>query len=454
MTCGRTLPSGRSSLRSEASIDISDAGLLRAPTVPKAIPTPPDRRPPRDGRSSRTSCGRASVVKSRSLPSRPSSASRTEPPTRASENPASWKRRARSSATGAITQQFIHRCGPAPGSGRWGLLRWRWAQQKRVRGSGGPDRRLRLIARSPPTVPAQDRRSGHGARPLYTAHIAGQCGGRPRISWTVLRGTSASPGIVTMRGRTFRRPLIRRGTGEHVAEAGRLPGDAVPHLPAGGCGAPRHPVRRGPAAGGPGPAGPPWPRQHAEEGSRRPGRFRLGLGGRGRRTRSRPAFPAGRHGDGVRHGDQHAASKRSPTPTSACGWAHRWTPVLGSTRRPGQRRSSRRSIAPEVDDKYTQEYAELVPGVARALQHLRAGRRAEPRRRRRLRGRRGSLSGQTAAQPWEQILGVRRTFLPWQPDEVDTRTETTALLWPLVSTIAHGGGDGFQRGSSTPVLRR
>src|SRR5690606_18433893 len=48
-----------------------------------------------------TSSGRASVVKSRSLPSRPSNASRTEPPTRARENPASWKRRARSSATGA-----------------------------------------------------------------------------------------------------------------------------------------------------------------------------------------------------------------------------------------------------------------------------------------------------------------------------------------------------------------
>lgn len=45
-----------------------------------------------------------------------------------------------------------------------------------------------------------------------------------------------------------------------------------------------------------------------------------------------------------------------------------------------------------------------------------------------------SLSGQTSAQPWEQVLGVRRTFLPWQPAEAGTRTRTT-FLWPLISTV-------------------
>ncbi|WP_129308038.1 DUF6049 family protein [Streptomyces sp. L2] len=45
-----------------------------------------------------------------------------------------------------------------------------------------------------------------------------------------------------------------------------------------------------------------------------------------------------------------------------------------------------------------------------------------------------SLSGQTAAQPWEQMLGIQRTFLPWQPSDADTKTKTT-FLWPLISDV-------------------
>ncbi|GGV02028.1 hypothetical protein GCM10010260_43430 [Streptomyces filipinensis] len=44
------------------------------------------------------------------------------------------------------------------------------------------------------------------------------------------------------------------------------------------------------------------------------------------------------------------------------------------------------------------------------------------------------LSGQTAAQPWDRVLGAQRTFLPWQPSEADTKTRTT-FLWPLLSTV-------------------
>jgi hypothetical protein len=44
-----------------------------------------------------------------------------------------------------------------------------------------------------------------------------------------------------------------------------------------------------------------------------------------------------------------------------------------------------------------------------------------------------SLSGQTSAARYDQILGIQRTFLPWHPDEADTRTKTT-YLWPLIST--------------------
>ncbi|AVH57687.1 MULTISPECIES: DUF6049 family protein [Streptomyces] len=62
-----------------------------------------------------------------------------------------------------------------------------------------------------------------------------------------------------------------------------------------------------------------------------------------------------------------------------------------------------------------------------------------------------SLAGRTAAQPWEQILGIQRTFLPWQPGEVDTKTKTT-YLWPLISTVhltAETGSDEQQ----TPVFQ-
>lgn len=62
-----------------------------------------------------------------------------------------------------------------------------------------------------------------------------------------------------------------------------------------------------------------------------------------------------------------------------------------------------------------------------------------------------SLTGQTAAQPWDQVLGIERTFLPWEPEGTDTRTKTT-YLWPLISTVhlrAETGSDAQQ----TPVFQ-
>ncbi|MFI8927213.1 DUF6049 family protein [Streptomyces sp. NPDC053474] len=44
-----------------------------------------------------------------------------------------------------------------------------------------------------------------------------------------------------------------------------------------------------------------------------------------------------------------------------------------------------------------------------------------------------TLTGQTAAQPYPQVLGIERTFLPWQDGSADTKTKTT-YLWPLIST--------------------
>ncbi|WP_055694450.1 DUF6049 family protein, partial [Streptomyces prasinopilosus] len=107
-------------------------------------------------------------------------------------------------------------------------------------------------------------------------------------------------------------------------------------------------------------------------------------------------------------------------------------------------------IGPETDAKYTQEYAELPPGVSQRfslsvpVDELSLGKNGVYQVA-------VALSGQTAAQPWEQTLGVRRTLLPWQPDEVDTKTSTT-FLWPLISTVhttAETGSDEQQ----TPVLR-
>ncbi|MCX4610286.1 MULTISPECIES: DUF6049 family protein [Streptomyces] len=62
-----------------------------------------------------------------------------------------------------------------------------------------------------------------------------------------------------------------------------------------------------------------------------------------------------------------------------------------------------------------------------------------------------SLTGQTAAQPWDQVLGIKRTFLPWQPAGADTKTKTT-YLWPLISAVhlrAETGSDAQQ----TPVFQ-
>ncbi|MFD9905776.1 DUF6049 family protein [Streptomyces sp. NPDC059063] len=44
-----------------------------------------------------------------------------------------------------------------------------------------------------------------------------------------------------------------------------------------------------------------------------------------------------------------------------------------------------------------------------------------------------TLTGQTSAQPYPQVLGIERTFLPWQDGAAETKTRTT-YLWPLISS--------------------
>ncbi|GAA3819155.1 DUF6049 family protein [Streptomyces chiangmaiensis] len=62
-----------------------------------------------------------------------------------------------------------------------------------------------------------------------------------------------------------------------------------------------------------------------------------------------------------------------------------------------------------------------------------------------------SLSGQTSAQPYEQVLGIQRTFLPWQPDGTTTKTKTT-FLWPLISNV-HMTAETLPNQQQTPVFQ-
>lgn len=109
----------------------------------------------------------------------------------------------------------------------------------------------------------------------------------------------------------------------------------------------------------------------------------------------------------------------------------------------------RSTVGPEVDDKYSEKFSELTPGVSQPFSLSVPVNELDL-------GRDGvyqlavSLAGETSAQPWEQTLGVQRTFLPWKPEASGTKTKTT-FMWPLISTVhmtAETGSDEQQ----TPVF--
>ncbi|MFF8832071.1 DUF6049 family protein [Streptomyces sp. NPDC015131] len=61
-----------------------------------------------------------------------------------------------------------------------------------------------------------------------------------------------------------------------------------------------------------------------------------------------------------------------------------------------------------------------------------------------------SLSGRTARANYDQVLGIERTFLPWQPAATEKKTQVS-YLWPLISSThlsAETGSDDQQ----TPVF--
>jgi hypothetical protein len=102
-----------------------------------------------------------------------------------------------------------------------------------------------------------------------------------------------------------------------------------------------------------------------------------------------------------------------------------------------------------VGDKYAKSFGKLTPGVAQDFVI------SVPVNKLDLDGAGVyqlslTLSGQSSAQPWEQVLGIERTFLPWKPGG-DPTTKTT-VLWPLVSTV-HMTAETGSNEQQTPVFR-
>ncbi|MFF0480517.1 DUF6049 family protein [Streptomyces sp. NPDC004435] len=62
-----------------------------------------------------------------------------------------------------------------------------------------------------------------------------------------------------------------------------------------------------------------------------------------------------------------------------------------------------------------------------------------------------SLTGQTSDQQYDRVLGIERTFLPYQPEPTDKRTQVT-YLWPLMSS-AHISADTASDDQQTPVFQ-
>ncbi|MDQ1017914.1 DUF6049 family protein [Streptomyces afghaniensis] len=102
-----------------------------------------------------------------------------------------------------------------------------------------------------------------------------------------------------------------------------------------------------------------------------------------------------------------------------------------------------------VGGKYTKKFPKLTPGVAEPFNISVPADELDL-------GQDGvyqlavALSGETAAQPWDQVLGVQRTFLPWQPEEAGAKTKTT-FLWPLVSDV-HMTAETGSNEQQTPVF--
>ncbi|MFF3323288.1 DUF6049 family protein [Streptomyces sp. NPDC002889] len=106
--------------------------------------------------------------------------------------------------------------------------------------------------------------------------------------------------------------------------------------------------------------------------------------------------------------------------------------------------------APAIDDKYSVDIPKLASGISRDFTL------SVPADELDLDDDGGvyqlgvSLSGRTPALGYDQVLGIERTFLPWQPEGTEEKTRLT-YLWPLISSThltSETGSDEQQ----TPVF--
>ncbi|MEU0299775.1 DUF6049 family protein [Streptomyces sp. NPDC006175] len=61
-----------------------------------------------------------------------------------------------------------------------------------------------------------------------------------------------------------------------------------------------------------------------------------------------------------------------------------------------------------------------------------------------------SLTGRTTDYAYDQVLGIQRTFLPWQPEDAESKTKLT-FLWPLIAS-AHVTAETGSDEQQTPVF--
>ncbi|MEU9185315.1 DUF6049 family protein [Streptomyces sp. NPDC048484] len=103
----------------------------------------------------------------------------------------------------------------------------------------------------------------------------------------------------------------------------------------------------------------------------------------------------------------------------------------------------------DVGGKYVAKFARLAPGVAQTFSISVPVDKLDL-------GSDGvyqlgvTLTGRTATAPYDQILGIERTFLPWQPEAAGAKSRTT-YLWPLIST-SHMTAETGSNEQQTPVF--
>lgn len=296
-----------------------------------------------------------------------------------------------------------------------------------------------LNAHRPSTGPrARPALERHAGDPLYTCTF-----GTARRPSPILRSGPRhfpSARIVTMRGRTFRRPLTTTRDGRARGRGGRLPGDqclTCPPLAA----AHWSPARRGAPAGRTAAAA----HRHTRAGRR------LGHRLRGARHTHSQRPHGRRHSHRVGNSDQHRQAGSHGRPRGTAGGpradhplghrqCHQEQQRHAGGHRPGGRRQVHREVLP------------ADAGRRRALLHLGSGRRTGPRRQRRLSTRRLALRGDVRAALGAgarygadvPAVAVRRGR---HPDEDDV---------PVAPDLhrPHDGGDRVERAADARLPQR